>query len=54
MVTDAPTTPLDGEIEVIVGWPTTTVNTSLLVPVPLKVVTVIGPVVADPGTVALI
>ena len=54
MVTEAPTTPLDGETEVIVGAPRRTVNASLLVPVEAKLFTAIEPVVAEAGTVVVI
>ena len=53
MVTDDPALPLVGEKPVIVGGGTT-VKFVLLVAVPPGVVTVIGPVVAPGGTVAVI
>jgi len=51
IVTLAPTSPLDGVKELIAG---ATIKSVLLVPVPAGVVTAIGPVVAPPGTVAVI
>jgi hypothetical protein len=55
IVTVAPTAPLVGEIEEIVGAPeTVTVNGVPLVAVPAEVVTVMEPVVAVEGTVAVI
>jgi hypothetical protein len=55
IVTAAPTAPLVGEMEVIVGEPeTVTVNEAALVPVPPDVVTLIEPLVAVEGTVAVI
>ncbi len=51
IVTLVPTSPLVGEKVVIVGW-LTTVKLLALVAVPPGVVTVSGPVVAPPGTVA--
>jgi hypothetical protein len=54
MVTDDPTTPLVGDMEVIVGVGGPTVNEDPLVPVPPELVTVIAPVVAVAGTVAVI
>ncbi len=55
MVTGTPTAPLVGEKEEIVGAPeTVTVNGLPLVAVPAEVVTVIEPVVAVDGTVAVI
>ena len=53
-MTDDPTIPLVGEMEVIVGPGVPTVNEDPLVPVPLELVTLIGPVVAVAGTVAVI
>ena len=57
MVTAVPTGPLVGVNDVIVGGPVTvpvTVKALLLTPVPAAVVTLIGPVLAPLGTVALI
>ena len=54
MVTVVPTGPLVGLKELIVGGPTVTVKSLLLPPVPAVVVTLIGPVVAPVGTVAVI
>jgi hypothetical protein len=55
IVTTVPAFPLVGEKEVIVGaWAPVTVNFVALVPVPLGVVTLILPVVASVGTVAVI
>ena len=55
MVTDVPTTPLDGEKLLIVGAdPLVTVKFDALVAVPDGVVTVILPVVAPLGTLAVI
>jgi hypothetical protein len=53
-VTEDPTIPLIGEMEVIVGVGVPTVNEDPLVPVPLELVTLIEPVVAVAGTVAVI
>lgn len=52
--TVVPTGPVVGEKELIVGAPTVTVKSVALVAVPLAVVTVIFPVVAPAGTVAVI
>ena len=46
MVMSSPTTPLVGEIEVMVAMAPFTVNVALLVPVPPAVVTEMGPVLA--------
>jgi hypothetical protein len=54
-VTVDPTPPEDGETPVIAGaGGAVTVNEDGLVPVPAGVVTVMGPVLAPAGTVALI
>ena len=53
IVTDTPTAPLVGEKPVTVG-PAPTVYEFVLVPVPAAVVTLIGPLVAPVGTVAVI
>ena len=54
IITFVPTGPLVGEKLVIEGAGTVTVKLVELVPVPFAVVTLIGPVVAPVGTVAVI
>src|SRR6058998_2503886 len=54
IVTVVPTGPLVGLKELILGGPAVTVKALLLPPVPAAVLTLIGPVVAPLGTVAVI